>query len=169
MPISDLLPWNRDKEKYAIQKRDEMDPFNMQHQMNQMFEEIFNVPNGCRPMQGMMNVENSFSPRLDISESDQEIRINADLPGLDEKDIHLSVENNQLTISGEKKFESEEKDRTYHRVERRYGSFSRRIGLPENVEVDKIDASFKKGVLMIIIPKPAEVESQRKRIPIKAG
>ncbi len=166
MPISDLLPWNRDKEKYAIQKRDDLNPFEMQHQM---MDEFFNEPFGFKAMRRMLENQDNFMPGMDISESDKEIRISTDLPGLDEKDIQLTVENNRLTISGEKKFESEDKDRTYHRVERRYGSFSRTIELPEDVEVDKIDASFKKGVLIITIPKPAEVISQRKRIPIKAG
>jgi HSP20 family protein len=169
MPISDLLPWNRDKEKYAIQRRDEFDSLDTQHQMNRMMDNFFDTPFGFGPFRRMFDMEDNFIPRMDVSESDQEVRITTDLPGLDEKDIHLTIENNRLTVSGEKKAETEEKDRTYHRVERHYGSFSRIIDLPEGVDPDKIEASFKKGVLEIIIPKPAESVSQKKRIPIKAG
>jgi HSP20 family protein len=169
MPISDLLPWNRDKEKYALQKRDEFDPFDLSRQMDAMMQDFFNQPFGMEPLRRALENESGFVPRMDISESEKEIQISADLPGLDEKDIHLTVENHHLTISGEKQSEVNEKDRTYHRVERRYGAFSRTIELPTDVEIEKIDASFKKGVLKVSIPKPAGSVSERKRIPIKAG
>jgi len=169
MPISDLLPWNRDKERYAIQRSDELDPLDFQRQMNRMFDTFFDEPFRPGMLRPLSETSGNFAPRLDISETDTEIRINADLPGMDENDIHLTLENNELTISGEKKTEKEEKGRTFHRLERRYGSFTRTIDLPIEVNIDQIDASFKKGVLVVTIPKPKETVSQRKRIPIKAG
>lgn len=169
MPINDLLPWNRDKEKYALQKREDSSVNDFERQVNQMFADFFGEPFGMAPASNWMDLGEGFSPRMDISESDDEIRVKADLPGMDENDIHLSLEGNYLVISGEKKSEVEDKDRTYHRVERRYGSFSRSIELPAEVDPNKVEATFKKGVLTVIIPKPDEVISQRKRIPIKAG
>jgi len=169
MPISDLLPWNRDKEKYAIQKREEYDPLDMQREMNRMIESFFEDPFRPVSMKRWFDEDRSFMPRLDVSESDTEISIRADMPGMDEKDIHLSLENDTLTISGEKRIEKEEKDKTYHRMERRYGSFSRSVDLPSGVDIDKIEAKFKNGVLTVKIVRPETAVVQRKRIPIKAG
>lgn len=169
MPISDLLPWNRDKEKYAMQKREDADPLELQQEMNRMIESFFEDPFRPLSMRKWLDDDRGFSPRMDVSESDKEICIRADMPGMDEKDIHLSLENNTLTISGEKRVEKEEKGLTYHRMERSYGSFSRSIGLPEGVDFDRIDAKFKNGVLTVNIPKPETTAVQRKRIPIKAG
>jgi len=169
MPISDLLPWNRDKEKYAMQKREEVDPLDLQREMNRMIESFFDDPFRPLSTRRWLDEDRGFAPRMDVSESDKEICIRADMPGMDEKDIQISLENNTLTISGEKRTEKEEKGQTYHRMERRYGSFSRSIGLPEGVDFDKIDAKFKNGVLTVKLPKPEAVVTQRKRIPIKAG
>jgi HSP20 family protein len=169
MPISDLLPWNREKEKYALQKRDEFDPLDMQREMNQMIETFFEAPFTPAHMRRWLDEDTSFTPRVDVSESETEISIRADLPGMEEKDIHLTVESNTLTISGEKQMEKEEKERTFHRVERRFGSFTRTIGLPESMDYERIHASFKNGVLTVKIPKPESTVTQRKRIPIKAG
>lgn len=166
MPITDLLPWNRDKEKYSMQKWDALDPFEMQRQMmREFFGDFPSAFGSSRDQEG----SDAFVPRMDISESDKEIMIHVDLPGMDDKDIDLTVENHQLTISGEKKFENEEKGRTYHRVERRFGSFLRRIQLPDDTETDQIKATFQKGVLVIQVPKPTQSVSQRKQIPIKLG
>ena len=102
MPITDLLPWSRDKERYSEQKNDALDPVEIQRQLLKEFFEDTPTPFGMRRW---MERQDQFVPRMDISESDREILINVDLPGMDEKDIELTVENHQLTISGEKKFE----------------------------------------------------------------
>ena len=91
-------------------------------------------------------IKNSVSPKLDIAELKDKFEIKAELPGMDEKDINLSVEDGVLTISGEKKAESEEKDKGYYLKECSYGSFSRAVRLPDNVADEKIEAKFKKGV-----------------------
>lgn len=95
----------------------------------------------------------NWSPRLDVSESDKAIEVVADLPGLDKEDIKVSLDGDLLIIKGEKKEEKEKKDKQYHTIERRRGSFYRSMRLPVEVESDKIEASFKKGVLTLNLPK----------------
>ncbi len=104
-------------------------------------------------------------PSIDVSETKNELVIKAELPGLDPKDIDISMNNGYLTIKGEKKHEKEEKDENYHLVERSYGSFTRSVRLPNEVQSDKITASFKNGVLRITLPKSEE--AKKKEIKIK--
>ena len=106
-------------------------------------------------------------PSMDLSETDKEIEITAELPGLEEKDIQLNVADNVLTIRGEKKNEREETKKDYHLVERSYGSFTRSIQLPDGVNADNIKAVMSKGVLKVTVPKPAP--AQTKKIDIKAA
>src|SRR6476661_2261290 len=106
-------------------------------------------------------------PSMDLSETDKEIEITAELPGLEEKDIQLNVADNVLTIRGEKKNEREESKKDYHMVERSYGSFTRAVQLPEGVNADGIKAVMSKGVLKVTVPKP--VPAQTKKIDIKAA
>jgi HSP20 family protein len=106
-------------------------------------------------------------PNMDLSETDKEIEITAELPGLEEKEIQLNVADNVLTIRGEKKNEREETKKDYHLVERSYGSFTRAIQLPEGVNADSIKAVMSKGVLKVTVPKP--VPAQTKKIDIKAA
>ena len=106
-------------------------------------------------------------PSMDLSETDKEIEITAELPGLEEKDIQLNVADNVLTIRGEKKNEREETKKDYHMVERSYGSFTRSVQLPDGVNPDNIKAVIAKGVLKVTVPKPAP--SQSKKIDIKTA
>jgi HSP20 family protein len=106
-------------------------------------------------------------PSMDLSETDKEIEITAELPGLEEKDIQLNVADNVLTIRGEKKNEREETKKDYHLVERSYGSFTRTVQLPDGVNPDSIKAVMSKGVLKVTVPKPAP--AQTKKIDIKAA
>jgi HSP20 family protein len=167
MPISDLLPWNRERSKYELQRKDDQDLTNLRNEMNSMFDEFFSNPFSMSPLWRRMEMQDKFIPGIDVSETDKEILISADLPGMDEKDIHLSIEGDVLTLSGNKIKDTTTKNAQLHNIERSYGSFSRSISLPVKVEIDKIDASFNKGVLKIIIPKAASIESQVKKIPIK--
>jgi HSP20 family protein len=106
-------------------------------------------------------------PSMDLSETDKEIEITTELPGLEEKDIQLNVADNVLTIRGEKKNEREETKKDYHLVERSYGSFTRSVQLPDGVNADNIKAVMSKGVLKVTVPKPAP--AQTKKIDIKAA
>jgi HSP20 family protein len=108
-----------------------------------------------------------MTPSMDLGETDKEIEITAELPGLEEKDIQLNVADNVLTIRGEKKNEREETKKDYHLVERSYGSFTRAVQLPEGVNADGIKAVMSKGVLKVTVPKPAP--AQTKKIDIKAA
>jgi HSP20 family protein len=92
-------------------------------------------------------------PALNISEDEKNITVEAELPGMDSKDIDISLQNNMLVLQGEKRFEEEKKEGSYHRIERSYGSFSRTIPLSSTVDEDKVKASFKNGVLTVTLPK----------------
>jgi HSP20 family protein len=107
-------------------------------------------------------------PAVDVVEKDTEYQIAAELAGLDESNIELTLSDGILGIKGEKKEESEEKKKDYYLSERRYGSFQRSFSLPDDVDQDKIEASFKKGVLTVVMPKRPEAQKQEKKIAIKA-
>jgi len=106
------------------------------------------------------------SPTLDVSETDQAVEVRMDLPGIKPEDIEVRLNANMLTISGERREEKEEKNRTYHRVERRMGSFSRSVSLPCPIKEDSIDARYKDGILTVNLPKVEECKSRR--INVKA-
>lgn len=109
------------------------------------------------------------APKIDVAEGKDAIEVTAELPGVDEKDIDVTLTNAVLTIRGEKKAEREEsgKDKNWHVTERSYGSFSRTIALPYDPDSAKVEAKFDKGVLRIRLPKPAEVASKEKKIEIR--
>jgi HSP20 family protein len=109
------------------------------------------------------------APAVDIIEKDNAFEITADLPGMDEKNVEVQVANGNLTIKGEKKEEKEEKKKDYFLQERRFGSFERSFGIPEGLDTDKIEASFKKGVLTVTLPKKAEAQKPAKKIDVKAA
>ena len=111
----------------------------------------------------------AMAPSIDVTETDNELKIEAELPGVDEKDVDVTVTDNILTIRGEKKAEKEEKKKDYHLVERSYGSYARSITLPFAAEPDKAQASFAKGVLTVTVPKPPEVKAKEKKIQIGKG
>lgn len=110
----------------------------------------------------------AFEPKVNVSEREKEIVVSAELPGMDDKDIDVSLRKNELTIQGEKKEEKEEKE-SYHRMERSYGSFKKTLPLPCEVEDDKVEAQFKNGVLTITLPKAAEAIKGTKKINVKSG
>jgi HSP20 family protein len=108
-------------------------------------------------------------PALNVAETKDAVEITTELPGVDEKDINVSLDGNRLVISGEKKQDSDRTDKEWHVVERSYGAFHRAIALPFEPNEDSIDAHFDKGVLHLKVKKPAEVEKAKKTIQIKAG
>jgi len=114
-------------------------------------------------------VSRATTPAVDIAEKDTAYEVTAELPGMDESNIEVELSNGALTIRGEKKEEKEEKKKDYYLSERRYGSFERRFQVPQGVDADKIDASFKKGLLTVTLPKTREAQAQEKKITVKAG
>lgn len=99
--------------------------------------------------------------KMDLAETDKGLELTVEVPGLDEKDVEVSVADGQLTVSGEKRFEKEEKEKNYHLIERGYGSFARSIALPDGVRADDIQASLNKGVLKVTIPTPPKPEAKK--------
>jgi HSP20 family protein len=134
----------------------------LRREMDRLWEDFFGP--GRRALQPMME---TWMPAIDISESGDKITVKAEVPGMEAKDIEISLVGDTLTIKGEKKAEKEEKDENYHMVERSYGSFVRSLRIPAPVNADKIEANYKNGVLTIACPKKEEVKP--KAIEIKAG
>ncbi len=131
----------------------------LQREMNRMFESFF------RDFEDEATGELAWYPSLDVKETNDKVEVFAELPGMSKDDIKVSIRDNILHLSGEKKREEEEKEANYHRMERVYGTFSRTITLPARIEVGKVEAYFKDGVLRLILPK-AEEEKPR-QIEIK--
>ncbi len=161
MAIRNLVPFGK---KSVPVKREDENPFSLlRREMDSLFDNFFRGFD-MEPFERRMA---AFSPKVDVTENDKEIMISAELPGMDEKDIDVSLQNDMLTIKGEKKEEKEDKGKDYYRMERSYGSFSRTIPLPVEVETDKVDAKFKKGVLTVTLPKSAKAVEETKKIPVK--
>lgn len=99
------------------------------------------------------NRRDSFTPGIDISETDNQFQVSVELPGMNKEDIDINLDNGRLTISGERTFKNEEKEKTYHRVETRYGSFTRSFQLPDNIDEESISAAYENGLLNITIDK----------------
>ena len=112
------------------------------------------------------NETRTWSPAVDIEESEKEITLKADLPDVDEKALSVKVEDDVLTLEAERKFEKETKKENFHRIERAYGSFHRRFALPESVDVDKIKAAYDKGVLKVTLPKLPEKQPKVREIKV---
>ncbi|MCK5090523.1 MAG: Hsp20/alpha crystallin family protein [Hyphomicrobiaceae bacterium] len=111
-------------------------------------------------------VSDKIVPELDVRETDTAIIVEAELPGVDEKDISVTVANGYLTIKGEKRSESEQSEESYYVAERSFGSFERSLRLPDSVDESKIEASFDRGVLKVMAPKSAEAQKPERKIPI---
>ena len=109
--------------------------------------------------------EKEWMPAFDVSENDTEYLVSAELPGVDIKDVDITISDGILSVKGEKRHETEDKGEDYHRIERRYGSFHRSFRIPGQVESDKVDASFKDGILKVLLPKAEGTET--KKIEIK--
>jgi HSP20 family protein len=131
----------------------------LRREMDQLFEHFF----GVEPR--LESAVSGWEPRLDMSETKDSLIVRAEVPGLDAKDLQVSISGDTLTIKGEKKQEHERKDETHHLMERRYGAFTRMVRLPAPVAADMVKAAFKNGVLTITLPKTEE--AKQKEIPVK--
>ena len=133
----------------------------LQDRMNRLFRET----------QGNSQEEpltsSSFAPAVDVYEDEHNVTLKIEVPGIDEKDIDVRIENNTLTVHGERKIEKEEKEENYRRVERQYGSFTRTFNLPPTVDAEKVQADYDKGVLKVTLPKKAEAKP--KQIKVNVG
>jgi HSP20 family protein len=152
--------------RLALHREGETPMLAIQNEMNRMFDQFFS-DDFPFPTRLVARPSMDFLPRLDISESENEFKVSAELPGMDEKDIQIRLEKDTLILSGEKKSESEEKEKTYHRVERSYGSFERVIPFDTRLDEDKVSAVFKNGVLTVTLPKADEAIRKTRQIEIK--
>ena len=157
MNLKSLLPIGRDR---SVARSD--NPFiSLQREIDRLFDDF------TSGFPAIGNGKAEMLPSMDVSETDKEIEITAELPGLEEKDVQINIADNLLSIRGEKIAEKEEKDKNYRLVERSYGSFERTLELPKGVDADAIQANIAKGVLKVTIPKPAP--AQTKKIEVKAA
>jgi HSP20 family protein len=160
MAIRDLIPWKNKGREVGFQRASDVHPFLALHrEMNRMFDEVFRGFEVAPLTLASRTLDGLGWPQIDIEETDKEMHITAELPGLDEKDVSLEIANGVLSISGEKKSDSEDKALRFS--ERYYGRFERRIPL-EDVEEDKVSAAFNNGVLTITVPKSAEAKNVRR-------
>jgi HSP20 family protein len=134
----------------------------LQDRMNRLFRDSFSPE-----AQDQSLAKSSFSPAVDVYEDEHNITLKLEVPGVDEKDIDVQVENNTLTVHGERKFEKEEKEENFRRVERQYGSFTRSFTLPQTVDAEKVSASYDKGILKITLARKAEAKP--KQIKVNVG
>ncbi len=128
--------------------------------------DIFNRFFSDGSVSNLLNEDTNCIPAFDISESEKEYRVSAELPGIDVKDLEVTLNEGVLTIKGEKRQEAEKKEDHYLRIERSYGSFDRRFRLPDGVEANKIDATYKDGILNLTIPKSTETKTKKIKISV---
>ena len=170
MDLKSLVPWrNNNKSNVPATREDYFDPFvTFRREMDRMFDDFFTGSGGGRALQ-TAGGGGGVTPTLDVAETDKEVVVTAELPGLSDNDFEVTLTGDLLTIKGEKKSEHEEKngDATY--MERRYGSFVRTVRLPFEGGNEKVAAKYEKGVLTLRVPKPAEAQKAVRRIEVKAA
>ena len=161
-----ILPWNHPSE---ISIRRNRNPFSsLQNEINRVFDDFFN--NGFSEsslLPSSWTDDQLATPAVDIVENEKSFKVEAELPGMDQDDVEVTINDNYLTVKGEKKESKEDKDDNYVRRERYYGSYQRTISLPETANTDKAKATFKKGVLQVEIPKKEEAIKPSKKLEIK--
>ena len=168
MALRDLIPWSRQENRLPVPVGPERDPeydshplLSLHREVNRLFDDVFRGF-GVPAFGGLGR--NGGWPHVEFSETDKEIRVTAELPGLDEKDVEISVEEGVLALRGEKRAEIEDKDRGYS--ERSYGRFERRIGLPQGIDREHANATFRNGVLAVTLPKTEAAKQNVRRIPV---
>lgn len=155
-PNRELTPWNREYPAFrGLQS--------LQQDMNRIFDEFF---------RGDLLANDSFfardwNPAVDILENNDHFVLKAEIPGMTKDDVKITLENNVLTIRGEKKNETEKKEENYHRIERSYGSFERSFTIPGTIKVNEIDAQYKDGVLTLTLPKAEEAKPKSIEVKVK--
>ncbi len=162
MNVRDLVPWTRgDRERSPATRSDSISPVvSLHREMNRLFDDVFRGFDDARFWGGR-----GVWPSVDVEETEKEYRVTAELPGLEERDVEVLLQDGLLTVRGEKKLESEGKNRSYS--ERFYGRFERQITLDRDVDEGAVKATFKNGVLTVTVPKNERAAT--KRIPINAG
>ncbi len=169
MSSRSLLPfgWGRSRD---LATEGEFEPFrSLSRERERMQREMARVFGDFAPALGPLFGGDGALPRIDVSETGEEWTLAAELPGLDEKEVTVTLADNVLTIKGEKKSERDEICRDYSVTERSYGSFARSVTLPFAADPEQVTASFAKGVLTVTVPKPAEVKDKVRTIPVQGA
>ena len=135
----------------------------LQDRINRVFRESYSGPGHDDSL-----TASTFAPAVDVYEDEHTVTLKIEVPGIEEKDIDVRVENNTLTVHGERKIEKEEKEENYRRVERQYGSFTRTFTLPTTVDTENVSANYDKGVLKITLPKKAEAKPKQIKVNVGA-
>ena len=156
-----IIPWKRGEQRTLAENGGDRFSY-LRQQINRVFDDFWDEP-GLAPRENFIG----FAPQVDVTETDKEVTVCAEIPGVEAKDIDVSVEDDVLTVKGEKKYEREENEKGQHRMERSYGSFERAIPLPVEVDEAKAKAEFKNGVLRLTLPKRPGAQTRRKKIPVK--
>lgn len=163
MNVRDLVPWSRgERERGPVVHSMSQNPVASLHrEMNRLFDDVF------RGFDDSRFWGRSAWPSVDVEETDKEYRVTAELPGLEERDVEVLLHEGLLTVRGEKRLETEAKNRTY--TERFYGRFERQIALDREVDENAVTATFKNGILTVLVPKTAGAAERAKRIPINVS
>lgn len=167
MVIRNLVPWSFGKKSLPVRREEEHPFYSLQREMNRLFDDFLS-DFSLMPFGEGEGRFKTFTPCIDVTEDDEAIHVKAEVPGMTEKDIDVSLTSDFLTIKGEKSEETEDKKRDYYRKERSYGSFQRVVPLPEEIDTEKAEASFKNGVLNITLPKIPGASPKGKKIPVKS-
>lgn len=166
--MKNLVPWRR-KEEHNLVARNRPDSLEDLHQqMNRLLDAFFQGWSLPAPWHAGQE-EPWFAPVCEVAETDNEVKVRAELPGLNEKDVEVTLEDDQLMIRGEKKQERAEKKKNYHLAECSHGRFERVIPLPAGIDQAEIKAQFKKGVLTVTLPKTEQAAGRARHIAITAG
>lgn len=174
MALGELAPWRWGGLRRRMQRDDR--PFEsfrreieaLQREMDRLFERVWGEAESASLLPEYWS-RRELIPQLDVVEDDKAFHVNIELPGMDEKDVDVTLSDRVLTIRGEKKEDKETKEKDFYRRERAYGSFRRSIEIPVAVDTSKIEASFSKGVLKITLPKTKEAQEKIKHIEVKAA
>lgn len=165
MSMLELVPWRKDGKRMTPGAGDDwLTP--LHNQIDRVFTDFFGAD---FPHLARAGRDGGFSPDMDVSESDRQIEVTAELPGMDDKDIEVTLADGVLTVKGEKRSENEEedKDRHHYRLERGYGAFRRSFRLPPDIDADAVSATFDKGILKITVAKKETPEAATRKIEVR--
>ncbi|MEK9629460.1 MAG: Hsp20/alpha crystallin family protein [Nitrospinota bacterium] len=168
MNFKEWVPWNRKKDANLAKADTDHPIFSLQREMNNMFDNFsrsFFDPFNTKEF----GFNQSAFTKLDVVETEKEIKVTAELPGMEENDIEVTFSGDALVIEGEKKEEQEDKKEGYYLMERSYGSFHRAVPIPKGVDREKVEAEFKNGVLKVSLPKTEEAQKEIKKIKVNSN
>lgn len=169
LDLKSLVPWGHKSNPVPAPDNDRHDPFaSFRREIDRVFDDVFDTAFGLT-RRGGGNGRGALTPQLDVAETDEAIVVKAELPGVEESDLDVTLAGDILTIKGEKKSETEDSGNGRHYVERRYGAFARSMRLPFEAGEQAVDASMKNGVLTVTVTKPADLKAKTKRIEVKAA